>query len=122
MQENENAVKLCDTVLEYVPEFRNYKDFSVWGDNGKSAPYSHFGVFGRFIVEQIENFPDTADVTKRIFDFINDAYNNSEDPYIHTMVGTEILENLTVSEKMRAVAKKYLRNGVLEHFMKTLNS
>lgn len=114
---NESALKLCDTVLEYVPEFKEYKEFSVWEDNGKENPYMHFGNFGRFLVEQIEKSPNSTIVIKS-FDFINRAYNDIDSDYVRTMLGTEIFENLMVSKDIKTVASNNLKGDALMNFKK----
>ena len=78
----------------------------------------HFGGFGRFLVEEIKKSPDT-DVVKKSFNFINDAYNNTEGEYVRTMLGTEVFENLTESEKIKEVACKNLKGDALASFTKS---
>ena len=114
---NENAIKLCDAVLKHVPEFREYKDFALWG---KENPYLHFGNFGNFLVERIERSLENDPIVQRAVEFVNASYNTSNDEYIHTMLGTEVFEKLTVSSKTVAVAKKYLKDAALNHFDKAL--
>ncbi len=111
--ENENALKLCDTVLEYVPEFKDHKDYSLWG---KENPYLHFNNFGTFLVEVIESKSSNAQIVKRAFDFINDSYNNSHDEYIRTMLSVDIFEKFRISKNTIATAQKLLKDDALTVF------
>ncbi len=112
-QPNNDAVKLCDTVLEYVPEFRDYEFFSMWG---KENPYLHFGNFGSFLIERLGKFGDLDDAVKRSFDFVNVSYNGTNSEYVRTMLHTEVFERLTVSEKTINRAYAYLKGEALEGF------
>jgi hypothetical protein len=112
-QPNNEAIKLCDTVLEYVPEFKDYEYFSMWG---KENPYLHFGNFGSFLVERLKKFGDLDDITKRSFDFVNESYNSASSDYVCTMLGTEVFERLTASEETINTAYVYLKGEALEGF------
>ena len=118
--EYEPALELCDTLLKYVPEFREYKDFLIIGNNGKESPYFHFGNFGNFLVDRIEKNSKNDPVVERSFEFINAAYNDTDDRHIHTMIGTEVFENLTVSEKTTSIAQEYLKDQALAQFKKAM--
>ncbi|UMX48279.1 MAG: hypothetical protein L7H18_01910 [Candidatus Nealsonbacteria bacterium DGGOD1a] len=109
-------IKLCDTVVEFVPEFKNCEDFLLFG---KENPYLHFGVFGSFLCEQIDK-DIASDAIERGFNFVNESYNNMRDEHIQTMLSTEILEKLTASEKMIVIAKKFLIGDALNQFQKML--
>lgn len=110
------AIDLCDAVIESVPEFKEYKDYPLWG---KENPYLHFGVFGDFLVNQIEQTTDSEPVVKKAFNFVNGIYNSSRDEQIRTMFGTEVFEKLTVSNKTIDTAKRNLTGEALEGFSKT---
>ncbi len=115
--ENEEALKLCDTVLEYVPEFKEFRDFSIWDNNGKEAPYFHFGNFGNFLVEQIESTEARADeIIRKSFDFINDSYNATKEELIRSIFITEIFETLTISPHTKATAQNLLKDAALDQF------
>lgn len=112
------AILLCEELLKNVPEFRQFKDFSVVENGGKSDPYMFFGIFGRFLAEQIERDLD-SDMIKRALQFIDHTYKDS-DENIRTMIGTEIFENLTVTDKTVYTAKENLTGETLESFTKFL--
>lgn len=114
------AIMLCEELIHRVSEFRDYKDFSVVENDGKSDPYLHFGNFGRFLVEEIQKHSG-SDIVKRAFEFVNEAYNNTTDENIRTMFGTEVFENLTVSKQTIDIAKKCLEGDALGQFGKTLS-
>ncbi|MEK7628658.1 MAG: hypothetical protein AAB421_04570 [Patescibacteria group bacterium] len=112
------AINLCDTVIEYIPEFKEYKDYVLWG---KENPYLHFGVFGDFFVNKIAQASDSDPVVKKAFDFVNDTYNKSNDEQIRTMLGTEVFEKMTLSKQTSDTAKKYLEGDAFDQFSKALS-
>lgn len=114
---SDRAIKLCDEVIEWIPEFRMYKDFGVIKDNGKEDPFAHFGILGRFLTDKIQLATDDDPVVKRAFQFINAAYNDLDDKFVRTMLGTEVLENLTISEKTKLVGRSFLKGEALELFV-----
>ena len=116
------AKKLCDELIEQVPEFMSYRDFGVIGNNGQEDPFSQFGIFGRFVVETIQHESHDESLIRRIFQFVNIAYNENNDNYIRSILDTEVIENLTVSRDTESIGKVHLTGLALAQLEKMIVS
>ena len=111
---------IYELIDENIPEFKGYKDYSMWY---RENPYLHTGNFGQFLVEKIEKQETTT--VKKIFDFINRVFEDQMiDESVKNMIHIQVFEILPGSNQMIKISREYLKgsalfsfNGVLGEFV-----
>lgn len=111
---------LIEAMVELVPEFRDYEDFGVWDINDNEVKRLLLGVFGRFFTERVKNYPGGDPVIKRVYEFLNEQFNESDsDREALDYLGIEIFENLCSFKEGVEVSRKLLKGNALKSFNET---
>lgn len=108
---------LIETVVDLVPEFKEYKDFNVWDINDDKVKRLLLGVFGRFFTERVENYSEKDVIIQRVYKFLNEQFNESEsEEDALNYLGIDMFENLACSDKGTEISRKLLRGRALKSF------
>jgi len=106
-----NQENIYDYLDEVAPEFRNYKDYTMWYHENPSL---HIGNFATFIIVEIE---ERKEGIKKIFSFINESINNEmiEEDFKNIFIG-QIFETLAESKQAIKITQKLLNGEALKIF------
>ena len=111
---------VVNAIVDLAPEFKEYKDFSVWDINDPVERTGLLDIFGRFLKERIENYQEDDSVIQRVYKFLNEQFNESEsDMDAVRYLGQEIFENVASTEKGMLLSRKLLKGKALEVFNAT---
>ena len=120
---------ITDTLLKRFPE---YKESEYYDEDSTELNYVMIGNFSLFLSERIEKFSESDEFIQRVFQFVNEAYNDpsATNPAKSSMSGSDsvrnllrvaIFENLGGTKKGIALAKKYLKDIANDDFEVVIN-
>lgn len=104
-------------LVKVAPEFKKYKDFTVWNINDQVEYTGLLDIFGHFFTERVENYSENDRVIQRVYNFLNGQLNKSDsDKEALDYLAGEIFENLSGSKKGAEISRKFLTGKALERF------
>ncbi len=114
------AENIIDELVKLTPEFKDYDDFTIFDINNKDEKRHLVDVFGQFLQERIEHYPETDSVIQRVYKFLNEQFNDPEtDKAVLDYLIVDIFENLSPYDKGMEVSRKLLTGQALVAFNET---
>lgn len=111
---------IIEEVVKLVPEFKKHEDYKVFDIEDEEEKRFLLGVFGRFFMERVENYPENDPVIQHVYQFLNEQFNESmshKDALDYLII--DIYENIASSEKGTELSRKLLKGKALEAFNAT---
>lgn len=113
-----NYSEIQDIIDSTFPEYKNSSFHDV---EGRDQPYVYVGDFAHFVLDDLDNKPDSVVLAERLLKFVDEVFNNPDSSIeLVNLLQIEVFENLVSTKTGAVLAKKLLHNRSLTLLDQTL--